>query len=338
MTDRSGDGERRSPSGSEGPPALLGAVEPQLLAAEGYLLEVVTSEFPFVSVLAQHLVRAGGKRLRVALTFLAAGFGDRDPARETDVRKLAAAIELTHLATLHHDDIIDEADTRRGVPAVNANWTNTLAVLSGDYLFAKSSLLAAEVGGEVPRELAATIAALCEGQVKEIEAAFKTDRSPDEYLEVIERKTARLLSAAAYLGGLVGGADRRVARQLGDYGTAFGMAYQLADDLLDFLGDERKTGKPVGTDLKEGVYTLPVLHAMEERDGVADLLEGETDLSELVDVLHDTGSFDYAREVARRYASEAMAAAAALPENQERDVLTSLVDFVVERVKVSSAA
>src|SRR5438046_8809754 len=132
-------------------PAPLQIVERQLLATEGYLLEVVTSDFPFVSVLAQHLLRAGGKRLRVALTFLAAGFGDRDPSHEDDVRKLAAALELTQVATLQHDDIIDEADSRHGVPSVNANWTNTVSVLSGDYLFAKSSMLAAEVGGEEPR-------------------------------------------------------------------------------------------------------------------------------------------------------------------------------------------
>lgn len=326
-------------TGSEGPPEPLKLVERELLVTEGYLLEVVTSEFPFVSVLAQHLLRAGGKRLRVALTFLAAGFGDREPSRDEDIRKLAAAIELTHLATLHHDDIIDEADVRRSVPSVNANWTNTLAVLSGDYLFAKSSLLAAEVGGEVPKVLAATIAALCEGQVKEIEAAFQTDRSSDEYLQVIERKTARLLSAATYLGARVGGADLEMARDLERFGTAFGMAFQLADDLLDLLGDERKTGKPTGTDLKEGVYTLPVLHGIENHDAIEDLVTGEeVSLNELVDVLHETGSFLYAREVAERYAKEAMEAVRALPACAERDVLEGLVEFVVERIPVSSAA
>jgi heptaprenyl diphosphate synthase len=326
------------PRASEGPPALLKVVERELLATEGYLLEVVTSDFPFVSVLAQHLVRAGGKRLRVALAFLSAGFGDRDPAREENVRKLAAAIELTHLATLHHDDIIDEADTRHGVTSVNANWTNTLAVLSGDYLFAKSSQLAAEVGGEVPRALAETIAALCEGQVKEIEGAFRTDRSPDEYLAVIERKTARLLSAATYLGARVGGADVELAEKLRSYGTAFGLAYQLVDDLLDLLGDERVIGKPVGTDLKEGVYTLPLLHGMEQKEEIADMVRSKGDLRSLVDQLHETGSFGYARTVAEQYAAAAMEAATVLPPCVERDALISLVDFVVERIPVSSAA
>jgi geranylgeranyl pyrophosphate synthase len=323
-------------AGLESTPAPLKLVERQLLATEGYLLEVVTSDFPFVSVLAQHLLRAGGKRLRVALTFLAAGFGDRDPEREENVRKLAAAIELTHVATLQHDDIIDEADTRHGVPSVNANWTNTLSVLSGDYLFAKSSLLAAEVGGEVPKVLAQTIAALCEGQVKEIEAAYRTDRKPEQYLEVIERKTARLFASSAYLGALVGGADREVALLLERYAVAFGIAFQLVDDLLDFLGDERKLGKPVGTDLKEGVYTLPVLHAVGERAEVADLISG--DLPVLVETLHETGSFRYAREVAERYAEEASELALELPECGERDALGSLVEFVVERIPVSSAA
>jgi len=317
-------------------PAPLLLVERQLLETEGYLLEVVTSDFPFVSVLAQHLLRAGGKRLRPALAFLGAGFGDRDPSREGNVRKLAAALELTQLATLQHDDIIDEADSRHGVPSVNANWTNTLAVLSGDYLFAKSSLLAAEVGGEVPRELAATIAALCEGQIKEIEGAFQIDRTPDQYLEVIERKTARLFAASAYLGARVGGADVEIARACERFATSFGIAFQLVDDLLDFLGDERKLGKPIGTDLKEGVYTLPVLHAARERAGVSELVKG--DVPQLVEVLHETGSFVYAREVAERYADDASVAAATLPDIPEREAFESLVTFVVERIPISSAA
>lgn len=325
-------------TGLEGRPAPLKIVERQVLATEGYLLEVVASEFPFVSVLAQHLLRAGGKRLRAALTFLGAGFGDRDPAREEEVRKLAAAIELTHTATLQHDDIIDEADSRHGVPSVNANWTNTLAVLSGDYLFAKASLLAADVGRDVPKVLAGTIAALCEGQVREIEAAFQTDRSPREYLEVIERKTARLFAAAAFLGAHVGGADPEAARALERFGTSFGLAFQLADDLLDFLGDERKLGKPVGTDVKEGVYTLPVLHGMGQSAEVVDLVRAHGDLPRLVEVLEETGSFRYARTVAEEYAAEAMDALAELPSCDERESLEALVDFVVERIPVSSAA
>ncbi len=323
----------------EGPPPAVQLVERQLLATEGYLLEVVTSDFPFVSVLAQHLLRAGGKRLRVALTFVASGFGDRDPAREDDVRKLAAAIELTHLATLQHDDIIDEADTRHGVPAVNKNWTNTLAVLSGDYLFAKASLLAAEVGGECPKVLAQTIAALCEGQIGEIENAFQTERAPADYLAVIERKTARLFSASTYLGASVGGADDETSRLLEKYAIDFGMAFQLVDDLLDFLGDEKKLGKPIGTDVKEGVYSLPLLHALGERpDEVAKLVKDTGDLSRLIEVLHETGSFVYAREAAEKYAKDATDAAASLPDLPERAALSQLVDFVVERIPVSSAA
>lgn len=321
---------------SEGPPPLA-LVDAQMREAEGYLLDVVTSDFPFVSVLAQHLLRAGGKRLRVALTYLGAGFGDPG-ARAEDVKRLAAAIELTHLATLHHDDIIDEADTRRGVPSVNANWTNTLAVLSGDYLFAKSSQLAAEVGGEVPLVLAQTIAALCEGQIKEIEWAFRLDRSPEDYLTVIERKTARLLAASGYLGARVAGADMAVAKALEHFGTSFGIAFQVVDDLLDFLGDEGETGKPTGTDLKEGVYTLPLLHAIGERADVADLVKADGDLSGVVNALQETGSFRYARAVAERYASDARAAATSLPGCAQRDALDGLVEFVMRRMPVSPAA
>lgn len=321
----------------ERPPPLR-LVERQLLETEGYLLDVVASDFPFVSVLAQHLLRAGGKRLRVALTFLGAAFGDRDASHEEDIRKLAAALELTHTATLQHDDIIDAADKRHGVPSVNANWTNTLSVLSGDYLFAKSSMLAAEVGGEVPYVLAATIAALCEGQIKEIEAAYQTEREPTAYLDVIERKTARLFASAAYLGARVGGADLDVAQRLERYGITFGLTYQLVDDLLDFLGDERKLGKPVGSDIRAGVYTLPVLHAMERRDDVVDLIKTDENLPRLVETLHETGSFKYARAEAMRYASEALDIVRSLDDVPERQSLESLIDFIVERIPASAAA
>jgi heptaprenyl diphosphate synthase len=273
------------------------------------------------------------------MTFLSAGFGDRDPGHEENIRKLAAAIELTHVATLQHDDIIDEADTRHGVPSVNANWTNTIAVLSGDYLFAKSSQLAAEVGGEVPWVLASTIAALCEGQVKEIEAAFQTEREPEKYLEVIERKTARLFSSAAYLGARVGGADMEIAKKCEAYATSFGICFQLVDDLLDFLGDERKIGKPVGTDLKEGVYTLPVLHALGERnDEIAALVKDEDGVPKLIEQLHSLGSFKYANTVARQHATEAIEIARSLADVPEREALESLVEFVVERIPASAAA
>lgn len=321
---------------SEGPPKPLDIVQEHLLDTEDFMMKSVESEFPFVSLLSQHLLRAGGKRLRVALTWIAAGFGGTSNAE--NVRKLAAAIELTHMATLHHDDIIDEADTRRGSPSVNANWTNTLAVLSGDYLFAKSSQLAAEVGGVVPLLLAKTIAALCEGQVKEIEATFKTDRSPEQYLEVIELKTARLLSAAAYLGATVAGADESTAQALEDYSKAFGIAFQVADDLLDFLGDAAETGKPLGTDLKEGVYTLPLLHAIQQRPELAELVKEDDALDRVISTMDELGSFAYARNVATKYADEARAALDDLPDIPEKRSLLSLVDYVIARMSVASAA
>ncbi|HVE91060.1 MAG TPA: polyprenyl synthetase family protein [Actinomycetota bacterium] len=330
-------GEQRRQT-SEGPPAALALVEEELLSTEGFLLESVWSEFPFVTVMAQHLLRAGGKRLRVALTYLAAGFGRRDPSAAESIRKLAAAIELTHLATLHHDDVIDEADTRRGVPSVNANWTNTLAVLSGDYLFAKSSQLAAEVGGEAPGILASTIAALCEGQVREIECAFNVQRSMDEYLKVIELKTARLLSAATYLGARVGGTDDETAASLRDYATSFGIAFQVADDLLDFLGDEGRTGKPLGTDLKEGIYTLPLLHAIKEDDAVAEMLGSGGDLGRIVGAMQRTGSFTYSRDVARGYADQALKSLQPIADSPHRRALEDLVEFVLQRMPVSPAA
>jgi heptaprenyl diphosphate synthase len=199
-------------------------------------------------------------------------------------------------------------------------------------------MLAAEVGGEVPYVLAKTIAALCEGQIKEIEAAYQVPREPQAYLDVIERKTARLFASAAYLGARVGNADMETSLKLERYGIAMGMVFQLVDDLLDFLGDERKLGKPVGTDLKEGVYTLPLLHAMGERSEVADLVKKPDELPRILEVLRETGSFRYARSETMRYADEAVSIARSLADVPEREALEALIDFVIERIPETAAA
>lgn len=322
-------------SPAERPPDLLSSVSEELLSTEGYLLEVVTSEFPFVSVLAQHLLKAGGKRLRVALAWLGSSFGH---PTATDIRKVAAAIELAHLATLHHDDVIDEADTRRGVPAVNSVWTNTLAIMSGDYLFARSSQLAAEVGGEVPKVLADAISALCEGQVLEIESKFDKQRSVESYLAVIERKTARLLSAAGYLGAQVSGADQKTCDAMKRFGLSFGIAFQVADDLIDFVGDPKETGKRVGTDLKEGVYTLPVIHAMRNDPAVAELVSDPDALERIVELMHSEGSFVHAQTLVSKHADDAVETLNDLPDGTSKDTLRSLVSYVLERSRIDSAA
>ncbi|MBI4259001.1 MAG: polyprenyl synthetase family protein, partial [Actinobacteria bacterium] len=222
---------------------------------------VVSDSSDLLSETSRYLLAAGGKRFRPMLVLLGGRFGD-----PTDPRLVpgAVAIELTHLATLYHDDVIDEADSRRRTPSVNARWGNTVAILSGDYLFARASEISAELGTEVSRLLARTIAVLCDGQIREVESSGRTDVTEDSYMEVIRRKTAELMSTSCRLGGMLSEASVEAVELLGDYGQALGMAFQLSDDIMDVAATEVELGKEPGVDMKEGVYTLPVLHALRE--------------------------------------------------------------------------
>ncbi len=236
-------------------------VETELRAA------VQTAE-PALTEMASHLVLAGGKRVRPLLAVAAGACaeGHEGPAQPEVVRG-GVAVELVHLGSLHHDDVIDEAVTRRTVPSVNARWGNLRAILSGDYLLAKASELAASLGTEVAQLLAATIGRLCEGEVRELQTAYQLDRTEASYLASIEGKTASLFATSCRIGALVGGLPSHHVDRLTDFGRAYGMAFQIVDDVLDLVATDRQLGKPAGHDLVEGVYTLPVLRALAGPDG-----------------------------------------------------------------------
>ncbi len=246
------------------------------------------SPSPLVAEASTHLIKAGGKRVRPALVMLASHAGTPgEPA--TDLA--AAALELVHLATLYHDDVIDETDTRRGSPTVHSKWGIEVAVLAGDYLFANGSSLGAEAGGEVPGILARAIAEVCEGQIVETSTVNDPDRSIDEYMSTIGGKTAALFRAGCELGAATSGAVSEDRSSLMMFGENLGLAFQIVDDLLDILGDPTVTGKVLGTDLHEGVFTLPVLLAI-ERDGSLKtrLAEGERNLDRILPILRATGA------------------------------------------------
>ena len=251
----------------------LAPLVPDLERVEARLGDAVSANDRLLGEAAGHLLAAGGKRLRPTLTLCAAYavHGATKPATDDAVTG-GAAVELVHVGSLYHDDVIDEAETRRGVPSVNARWSNIVAILAGDYLLAQASSLAASLGAEVAALLAATIGELCRGQVLELQYLFDVDRSEDSYLSAIEGKTASLMATACRVGGMVSEVSADTLDALTQFGQHLGMCFQVVDDVLDVTRTEAELGKPVGNDVLEGVYTLPVIYAL-QAEGASELRE-----------------------------------------------------------------
>jgi heptaprenyl diphosphate synthase len=298
-----------------GAPALSGDLE----RIEAALRDATTSMDPFLSEVAGHLVSAGGKRIRPALTAAASLAGGA--AVTDDVVSGGISVELVHIGSLYHDDVMDEADSRRGVQSVNARWGNLTAILAGDFLLAKASEIAASLGTEVAGLLAHTIGRLCEGQVGELRTAFNPARTEAEYVESIGGKTASLTAAACRIGGIVAGLPRAQIDALTAFGSAFGMVFQIRDDCLDVTATDEELGKPSGQDLVEGTYSLPVIRALAMPDVGAELrpllgrmLDGP-DVDKARDIVRGSGAIESALTTARGYADDAAAALAPLGES-----------------------
>src|SRR6185436_7209495 len=227
----------------------------------------------FLAEVGTHLIAAGGKRIRPTLTLCAgyAAAGADGPVSDAVVTG-GVACELVHLGSLYHDDVIDEAETRRGVPSVNARWSNIVAILAGDYLLARASSLAASLGADVAGLLAATIGELCRGQVLELQHLFDATRTEEAYSSAIEGKTAALFATSCRIGGMVSDVDEPTLDALTRFGHHLGMCFQVVDDVLDLTSSDEALGKPAGQDLLEGVYTLPVIYALEESEDLRSLL------------------------------------------------------------------
>jgi heptaprenyl diphosphate synthase len=317
-------------------PVLEAGVRGRLKQVETELAQAVeTTDLPLVAEAAGHLLGAGGKRFRPLLVLLAGHFGDPDDSR---LIPGAVAIELTHLATLYHDDVIDEARSRRGIASVNARWDNTVAILTGDFLFARASEISSDLGTKVTRLLATTIARVCEGQIREVEGSGRLDTDEGFYLDVIHRKTAALIATSCRLGGMLSGAEHEVVDRLDEFGRALGMAFQISDDIMDLVADRATLGKEPGADLHEGVYTLPVIYALRDsarRRELRTLLEARpldgTHLSAALDIVRSDGSLDQARTAVSTEVQGAVALAETLPPGRARDALVHLAEFIAAR-------
>ncbi len=305
-------------------------LRPGLERVEERLIEVVRSDQMLVQEAAGHLIRAGGKRFRAMLVLLSGHLGDANEARLIDC---AASIELTHLATLYHDDVIDETSIRRGVPTVNAKYGNSIAVLTGDFLFARASGLATDLGTYTSRRLADTVAELCEGVI--IETAYQgQENTPERYLEVISRKTASLIATSCHLGAHLAGAPPTEVEAVTAYGRAAGMAYQLADDILDIVADEAEFGKTPGTDVRAGFLTLPVLETLAGSvPGAAELRVAlqARDVDGALGLLRSNGSVELARQAVAGWQQRALDALSGVRAGPGRDALARLVEFVGDR-------
>jgi heptaprenyl diphosphate synthase len=309
----------------------------QLARVEERLLEASAANDPYLTKIAQHLLLAGGKRFRPLLALLSAEFGTSSSHRPVEA---GVAVELIHLGSLYHDDVIDESSTRRGAASANANWDNTVAILAGDFLMARASEVAAtHLSQESVRLLATTYADLVEGQTRELQLEGDLSHSIDEYNQVIDGKTASLIRTSARLGAMASDANDATVEALSTWAWEVGMVFQIADDALDLVADEETIGKPAGSDIREGTFTAPVLMAANGPDGdrVRELLDREMPyadevVGEVISLVRAGDFVDAALESASERLVVAGDALSSLPNGEAREILERLGGFLVDRV------
>ena len=318
---------------------LFSGIQSDLDQVDATFQERATSGLDILNSASMHALGSPGKRLRTALTLLS---GKLNSYRFDKLLPLSVAFEMVHLATLLHDDIVDNAMTRRGNPTVNALWGNNIAILLGDYYFAKTAGLIADINdNRIDHLFSDTVATVCEGTIMEIMTAGRVDLTVESYYEKISHKTACLIAACCKGGAIVSEASSEDIRLLHDYGMNLGIAFQIIDDILDYTEDQTTIGKPAGNDLRQGMVTLPLIYALQEQplngnlQQVHTILNGgahtEDDIMPIVQWVVKGPGIKQARDDAYRYAASARASLKRFPHSADRDVLDELIDFVIMR-------
>lgn len=287
---------------------------------------------PVLQKTASHLLKAGGKRIRPVFVLLGGKFGTYDIER---LKYVAVPLELIHMASLVHDDVIDDAELRRGKPTVKAKWDNKIAMYTGDYIFARALMIAAELTDpRIHRILSRAIVEMSIGEIEQIRDFNNWDQGLRHYLRRIRRKTALLIAVSCQLGAIATGASDSVVRSLYLYGYNVGMAFQITDDILDFTGDEKTLGKPAGSDLRQGNITLPALY-MHKHSTQADefrrLAEDPTQIERVIELVRNGEGLEFTQRLAERYLARALAALEGLPAGRDRDALSKIARFIGER-------
>jgi len=317
-------------------PGLEAELQEGMAKVESLLLSHIQGDYPLVEETSRHLVAAGGKRLRPLLTLLASHYGDKN---RFGVIESAVVCELTHVATLYHDDVMDEASLRRGVESANHRWGNTVAILTGDYLFAKVSALLADIGPEAVRLQASTFERLVIGQIMETQGPQNGEEPLAHYLQVVADKTGSLIAASARFGAMVSGAPDEIKETLTVFGEKIGVAFQLADDVIDIASDSHQSGKTPGTDLREGVPTLVTLNVMksmraedrELKSLLAAPIKDEAIVAQVLRELRLHPALEESREQLQQIARDARTALGPLPANDVTGALFSLSDAIIDR-------
>ena len=310
------------------------STEMELLERE--LSKKLDSRIELLNESAVHLIKAGGKRLRPAFALLSAHFYMDDLA---EVIPLAVGLELIHMASLVHDDVIDNSQTRRGTETVKSAWGNRVSIYAGDFIFARAlSLIAAYERSDVVVVLAEASMKICEGEIIQMMSCYNVKLGLKNYLRRIERKTALLISVSCQLGAMIAHAPEQEVRALRNYGYYLGMAFQVTDDILDIIADEQVLGKPTGSDIKQGVITLPALYALRHshrREELAQLLASpeacRNETEKIIDIIIDTDGIDYSYYITRHFARKAQKQLAFLPELPVKKNLYNIADFILAR-------
>ena len=301
---------------------------------ENRLIQISSSSDSFLTKISQYLISAGGKRFRPLIALLAGELGDGDRKKVIDA---GVSVELIHLGSLYHDDVIDDASTRRGVVSTNKKWNSTLSILAGDYLLARSSELAAEsLGLESVKLLASTYAQLVEGQTKEVQYSYNTDHGTEDYMKIIEGKTASLIRTSARLGSMASNSKQDSITAISEWAWHNGIIFQITDDILDLSSDEQTLGKPSGNDILEGTYTLPVLIALQKNpEGIKKILDeikdNKTNLEDVISEFNNEEIVSETKLFLKSHIKKSENAAMKIEDESIKNILLDLNEYLIKR-------